>query len=684
MTDVVAFSPLLPLPLLAALGLIFCGVLMASVFAGAWRGAVLRAGIAALLMAALLNPRVVAENRKQLDDIAVIIVDRSQSQRIEPRPHQTDEALATLKERLAEQKGLQVRILEVENDNDDGTHLVTALQRALADVPQDRLAGSVLITDGQVHDVGKFRGASGAPMHVLITGLRREIDRRLVIEQAPGYGVVGKDITLTYRVEDDGRTLTGTDTARVHLRLDGELIASTDAVIGQQSTFTVALDHAGNNLVEIEVDALNGELSLLNNRVVTTVNGVRDRLKVLLISGLPHAGERTWRNLLKSDPSVDLVHFTILRPPQVNDPTPINELALIMFPTQELFEEKLGEFDLIVFDRYVDRGVLPTVYHDNIKSYLLDGGAILFADGPEYSTVFSLFRSSLGTIMPFEPVDGALEQGFRPKVTITGRRHPVTANLTTSGDEKWGRWLRQVPVRARSGAILMTGVGDTPLLALDRIGEGRVAQISSDHIWLWARRFEGGGPHAELVRRLAHWLMKEPELEEERLSVRVENANLLIERRSLDPGPVDVTVSAPSGASWVVPLVSRATDSGVSTGQLEVHETGLFRIEDGTNVAFAASGSSNSREGQNLRSSAVLLSPLVKGSGGGLYRLEDGFPGVRFLPAGRKVAGNGWFGLVQNNASAVIGATEKPLLPNLVLLVLVLAGLGVAWWREGR
>ncbi len=679
MTGTVAFAPLFAWPLLAALGIIFVALLALSVYGGSWAGAAWRAAVASLLMVALFNPRVVEQSLERLDDIAVIMVDESASQNLAPRPRQTEEALAGLKEILAGRDNLEVRVVRV-GGGKDGTRLITALEKTLADVPAGRLAGSILITDGQVHDVGKFRSRSGAPVHVLLSGRRQELDRRLISVQAPGYGLVGKDISLTYRIEDKGRVGAG-GPARVRLRVDGELKETFDAAVGPEHTFKITLDHAGPNVIELEVEALDGELSTRNNIVVTTVNGVRDRLKVLLISGMPHAGERTWRNLLKSDPSVDLVHFTILRPPEINDPTPINELALIMFPTQELFEEKLDDFDLIVFDRYVDRGILPTVYYRNIEAYLRGGGAILFVDGPEYSTVLSMFSSSLGDVMPLEPLGGVIERGFRPRVTDIGRRHPVTSGL--AGD-RWGRWFRQVSVRARSGQVLMTGAGEIPLLALDRVGEGRVAQISSDHIWLWARGFEGGGPYGELVRRLAHWLMKEPELEEERLSARVEDAILRIERRSLDATPVEVTVSAPSGAAWNVLLKSGKANNGTATARLDVRETGLYRIDDGAKIAFAASGPANPKEVRDLRSSAAPLRPLVDATGGGLFRLEDGLPDVRFIRPGRQGAGENWLGLIENNASAIIGATEKPLLPGLAMLMLVLAGLGAAWWLEGR
>ena len=133
------------------------------------------------------------------------------------------------------------------------------------------------------------------------------------------------------------------------------------------------------------VAPLDGEIALQNNRTVIATEGIRDRLQVLLVSGEPHPGERTWRNLLKADASVDLVHFTILRPPEKQDGTPVKELSLIAFPTRELFVEKLSEFDLVIFDRYERRGILPTVYLNNVVDYVRAGGAVLVASGPDYA-----------------------------------------------------------------------------------------------------------------------------------------------------------------------------------------------------------------------------------------------------------------------------------------------------------
>src|SRR5690606_9624395 len=267
------------------------------------------------------------------------------------------------------------------------------------------------------------------------------------------------------------------------------------------------------------VETAPDELTSRNNRAVLMVNGVRDRLRVLLVSGEPHAGERTWRNILKSDPSVDLVHFTILRPPEKQDGTPIRELSLISFPTRELFQTKLDEFDLIIFDRYRRRGVLPDVYLQNVAEYVEEGGAVLAASGPAFATPLSLYRTPLGRILPGRPTGEVLVEGFKPQLTDEGRRHPVTADLSggQQEDPAWGRWFRLVGAEAERGSTVMQGPGGEPVLLLDRVGEGRVAQLLSDHAWLWTRGFEGGGPQAELLRRVAHWLMKEPDLEEEDL-----------------------------------------------------------------------------------------------------------------------------------------------------------------------
>jgi hypothetical protein len=448
----------------------------------------------------------------------------------------------------------------------------------------------------------------------------------------------------------------------------------------------VPIDHGGPNVIELEVEPGPQELTLENNRAVVVINGVRDRLRVLLVSGEPHAGERVWRNILKSDPSVDLVHFTILRPPEKQDGTPIRELSLIAFPTAELFDRKLDEFDLIIFDRYNRLGVIPQAYLDNVVRYVRNGGAFLEAAGPSFGTPLSLSRTPLASILPTEPTGDVFEEGFKARVTDVGRRHPVTEDLPGEGapgaEPTWGRWFRQVQARVHHGVAVMTGDHGDPLLVLDRVGKGRVAQLLSDQMWFWARGFEGGGPQAELLRRLAYWLMKEPDLEENDLRAMIEGDRLVVTRQSLEPDDRPVTVTAPDGSKKNLDL--SAESGGRSTGSMQIDEMGLYRVTDGTRNALAAAGPLNPKEFADVRTTPDKLAPVVAATGGGIFWASTGrIPDVRRVSPGRAAAGANWMGLRANGDYTVTGFSEMPLLPGIAALLLIVGGLLAAWHREG-
>ncbi|MGA8294592.1 MAG: hypothetical protein WB820_19310, partial [Rhodoplanes sp.] len=619
----ISFAPLVP-PYVLWPALAVATVVAVLLFLARGRGALLRALALALIIAALANPSFTREDREPLPSVAVLVVDKSASQTFGERTAQTEAARAELAERLQRIPGLELRTVEAgQSDGEsDGTRLFAALGQAFADVPPEQVAGAILLTDGRVHDVPAEASALGftAPVHALVTGHPAERDRRVVLVSAPRFGIVGQQQIVSFRIEDVGAPR---GPAEVLISRDGELLERRSVRSGEQVRVQVPIPHAGSNIVEILASPLEGELTPLNNRAVVPIEGVRDKLRVLLVSGEPHAGERTWRNLLKSDANVDLVHFTILRPPEKQDGTPINELSLIAFPTRELFQQKINEFQLIIFDRYARQGVLPIIYFDNIARYVREGGAVLIAAGPDYASPTSLWRTPLEPLLPAEPSGQITEAAYRPELSALGRRHPVTRGLEGANETppRWSRWFRLVDATVNQGMTVMQGPENKPVLVLAREGEGRVALLLSDQIWLWARGYEGGGPHIDLLRRLSHWLMKQPDLEEEALRMFVRGRELIVQRQTMGESVSPVTLTAPSGETRTLTL--DMSESGIWRKSIEANELGLWRASDGKLTALVNVGPANPREFAEVTSTTQVLAPLAQETGGDSRRLAE-------------------------------------------------------------
>jgi hypothetical protein len=692
-------APLLPWAALAALAVVSLLCLALGVLRRA-RGLIWRAVAVVVLLTALVNPSLIKEQRSPRRDVAIVILDDSPSQSIGDRRQASEAALKTVEKRLAREPDLDVRVVRAgapqPGAEDEGTRLFAALDQAMSDIPRQRLAGIVMITDGEVHDVPKgdakaLRRAVPAPLHVLLSGQPGERDRRLVVSRAPSFGIVGKNVQLSLKVEDLPETAAekagdDPDEAAMTWRKDGGTSHPLTAPIGRDIPLTIPIDHGGPNVIELAVAPGPHSLTPVNKRAVVVVNGVRDRLRVLLVTGEPYAGERVWRNILKSDPSVDLVHFTILRPPEKQDGTPIRDLSLIAFPIRELFDTKLDDFDLIIFDRYSRRGLIPEAYLDNVVRYVQNGGALLEASGPNDGAPMSLSRTPLGAILPADPTGDVYNEGFKPQLTALGRRDPVTEDLPGAGprggEPSWGRWFRQVDAHVRSGVTVMTGDRGDPLLVLDRVGKGRVAQLLSDEMWFWARGFEGGGPQSELLRRLAYWLMKEPDLEENDLRAAVDGDRLVVTRQSLEPDHAPVTITAPDGSKSKLKLVH--DKGGRSSGSVAITKMGLYRVTDGTHTALAAAGPLNPVEFADVRTTDKRLAPVVAATGGGSFWVGSGkIPEVRRVAPGDRSAGQNWMGFRANGDYIVTGFSEIPLLPAVAALVLIVGGLLAAWRREG-
>ncbi len=684
MTQSIVFAPLVNWLVIYGLA----AVAVALVALALWRGLGgwwLRALALGAVLLALANPALQEEERAPLNDIVLLVVDESASQGLGDRAEQVADAVAAVEAEVAALPNTELRIHRVgDGEEDAGTLALTVLAEALAEEPRARVAGAIMITDGRVHDLGLVPNLP-APLQVLLTGEEADWDRRLVVKDAPAFAIIGEEFSLTLRIEDIGAVpASAGQEVELTISIDAEEPATYTVPINEDLDLPVTLPHGGMNVLQFSVAPVDGELTDRNNASAIQINGVRDRLRVLLVSGEPHAGERVWRNLLKSDASVDLVHFTILRPPEKQDGVPVDELSLIAFPTRELFIEKIEEFDLIIFDRYRMRGILPMSYIENVVKYVREGGTVLVAAGPEYGAVDSLYRSPLAEILPVAPTAQVVEEGFRPALTDLGRRHPVTEGLEANAPEGgWGRWFRAIEVEYLDGQILMTGPRDLPLLVLNRVDQGRIAVLASDHAWLWGRGYEGGGPQLELLRRLAHWMLKEPELEEETLTADVRGQAMTITRRSLaeePPGPV--TITGPDGAEVVLEMPEAAP--GRFEAAWEAPILGLYRLEQGDLTRVIAVGPAAPREFVETIASGDDLAPLAAATQGGVTRLEDGMPDIRRVAEGRPATGRGWIGITPREAYLTADINVAPLLPAWAWLILA-AGLAVAAWLiEGR
>ena len=689
------FEPLLPLWLIATLGVTALLTVGLAAFRRA-RGSLWRLAAFAVLLLWLAGPRVVQESRDNLPDIGLLVVDQSASMQVGERARLAEQARAALTQQAAKLPDLELRTVTVPESGDAGTRLFGAIDRALADIPRSRLAGTIAVTDGQVHDIPDA-APGGAPLNLLIPAKGEETDRRLRVIEAPSYGIVGKTVTLRVAIEDLG-VPHPVASANLTVRRDGEPPRVQNVPIGAEQRIELPITRAGPTVVELSATPLAGEVSTINNRAVVEINGVRDRLRVLLISGEPHPGERTWRRLLKADPSVDLVHFTILRPPEKDDLTPLNELALIAFPVRELFLDKINEFDLIILDRFQNRGLLPMPYIGNIAEHVRAGGALLLSVGPEFSGSSSLAATPIGQVLPGVPasLSAVIEGEFRPRVTDLGQRHPVTEGLSGANPSgnldavaRWGSWYRRIQPADVRGEVLLGTRDSQPLLLLDRVGKGRVALLLSDQIWLWSRGHQGGGPQAELLRRVAHWLMQEPELEENALTAHVADGRLSIQRRSTDPAPPgQVTVTDPDGKPAILDLTAVSPGKGIAS--LPATTPGVWQVGDGSRTAYAAAGAANPPELADLRATATLLRKLVRASGGGVHFIATGasgappdVPDLRRTEPDRSAAGSSWIGLERRHDHVVTGIASLALLPAWIALPLMLGLMVLAWRREG-
>ena len=682
------FSPLVPIYLLIPIlfiSFIYCLYLILRQNKGCYY----RVLSIIVLAGTLFDPAIKDEKRQNQKSYVTIVVDRSESQRIGQRLSQTDEALDLIKKKLSDLPNIEAKIIEFYNTDGgvNGTRLFDSLRTLLKEIPSERLSGVILLTDGVIHDIPKNieQLRVSAPLHAFVTGNSEEYDRRIELIESPRFGIVGKQQIIRARIID---TRNNKDRVEITVKKDGQEIQSYSPIPGDIVNIKVNIDHAGANIIELEAPVVADELTPNNNKAFVSIEGARDQLKVLLVSGEPNPGERSWRNLLRSDPNVELVHFTILRPPEKVDPTPASELSLIAFPTADLFGPKINEFDLIIFDRYFNQTFLPSIYFENIKKYIKNGGAFLAVVGPDYATTKGIFYSPLETILPAKPTGAVIEQTFRPSISKLGERHPVTRDLNHLNNlpQTWGHWFRQIAGQVVNGSPILNGVNDLPLLVLSRQEKGRTALLLSDQIWLWSRGFDGGGPYTELSRKLAHWLMKEPELEEEALTAHAQGNQASIIRQTMEDTVSPVTITAPSGASRSIELSQKAP--GLWEAHLPVEELGLWKFVNDKLSTLLQVGSQTTKETEDLISSTENLLPLASATGGSVRRLIKGrnditVPRLLQIPMSKHYQGADWIALKDTQPSELIGLKVFPLASGFGAMSILMLIISIAWFAEG-
>lgn len=674
-------APMLPVRLLGTLAVL---TVIGAVYGAARgaRGMLWRALAVLALVGWLSGPRTLHPVLRPVPQDALLVVDRSSSMQVGQRTAIADRVADQVMHDAGRLPGLTLHRVDVPGGAGHGTRLFEALDHA--DLPQGRFAGAIVVTDGMDHDVpgrlpARFLGANGQtlPLHLLLTGHGEEQDRRLRILSTPPYAIVGQTVTIRVQVDDLGSS--SANDAILTIR-SGDTPPQTRPVrTGTPQDITLPVQHPGETLVGLSVSALNGEASLENNSDVVRIRGVRDRLRVLLVSGVPNQGERVWRRLLKADPSVDLVHFTILRSPNTDDDTPLSDLALIPFPIRELFQEKIRSFDLIILDGFRNSNILPDEYLTNMAEYVRNGGGLLITAGPEFTQDGTLQDTSLAQILPAHvATDGVVTRPFRPSLTDLGKTHPVTAGLTPD----WGPWYRALRPDQSHGEDLMHGPDGSPLLLLDRVERGRVAMLLSDQLWLWSRGEGGGGPQAELLRRLSHWLMKEPDLEENRLTARIENGQLDVERHAAGQTvSAEAFVTAPDGHRQ--PLTLSRTN-GVWHGSMAATQSGIWNVRQDGLVAFASPVAHDPVERQDLRATATVMGGLARQSGGSVAWVGDRTPDLRQVSRGSAMTGTDWMGLPVSTAAVAGETRSRDLVPAWAALLAALIFLAIGWWREGH
>ncbi len=648
-------------------------------------GAFLRLFVFLVLFLIASNPTGIKKEKTPVKDIVLVLSDYTNSQIITNKIEETKEALENIALKITNLKNIDLRKITITNENEFednlGTSVFNTLNNTINNLPAEQLSAIVIISDGQINDLDQYKKLNfDGPIHFLLTGKKNELDRSLLLKNVPQYALVGEEINFQVKVDD----LASKKQVKIKVTLDNEKLFTKNINVNEFIPISFKVPHAGENTIEVSVEKGSSELTLENNSKIIKINGIFDRLRVMLISGEPNMGLRSWRNILNSDPSIELIHFTILRPPNKRDLTPVRQLSLIPFPTKELFSASIDEFDLVIFDQYSLNGVLPKEYLENIVNYVYKGGAVLDASGPSYASKNSLSNSPLKEILPTKPTGEVINKEFFPTLSTLGVRHPVTSKLYLQKDNKrWGKWYSYIDTIKISGDTLLETDEGKPLLILNKLEKGRVAQLLSDSSWVWSRSIDNKGPQSKLLRRTIHWLLKEPELQENNIITKVKNGKIEIFKNTLIKGDVSAKVVKPDGK--IQNIVIKDNMNGQLSAVINANISGKYKIIIGEKIKTLFVGNTNYEETNDVRSSDKLVSRIALESNGGVFWLNQGIPDIiRITNKSIIKAGVNWIGITSKNNFVNKKVSNYNVIPWYLLFFVLIFLIFFAWYRESK
>ena len=361
----------------------------------------------------------------------------------------------------------------------------------------------------------------------------------------------------------------------------------------------------GSLLLALETPVQGGELVESNNRVEIPLEVRRNKIRMLTISGAPSWNYRFFRMALKRDPSIDLVSFVFLRTSEDDPGVPTRQLSLVPFPVDTLFLEELKNFDIVVFDNFSANDYFSNYYLQRVYDYVKGGGGFLMFGGEKSFASGGYVRSPVEKMLPVQLMpekDFIFDQKFIGKLTPAGNRHPIT-RLSPDPATNERLWSKFPPLNqgnltspAAEGTVLVSsGEGATsgaPLLAVRRLGEGRVLSILSDDMWRWNYGMVAAEKtnrlYLRLIAQMVRWLSGDPGASQVEILPEAEPAKdgayiirLQVRDDSFVPAAgaqVRLTLRDPYGTRHNVPAVYRP-ETGEFEARFMPRGRGSYRAE---------------------------------------------------------------------------------------------------------